>query len=331
MANGGINKAQVKKARDALLAKGQRPSLDAVRIELGNTGSKTTILKYMNELATESGQGIGARMALSDTLSDIVASLAAQLQEDAQAVVEESANSHQAEIKRLNDRIAEQQKLLTETENQCRAQAKSIDEVEQVKALLVHSEQELALKAERLTQQLASQQDLIAQKDTHIHSLEEKHQHARETLEHYRDSVKDQRDQEQRRQEHQVQQLQADIRQLNQTISVKQTDITQLNKDNSRLATEISEARKQLRTSEQLRELLASQNKTNEDALRTVTAQLAEAVQIQREIAEENTTLRQQMAALQEISQTMKVELITTKTELTVKNQLFESLRPQVQ
>ncbi|MFM0170792.1 DNA-binding protein [Paraburkholderia sediminicola] len=33
------------RARDALLAQGQHPSLDAIRIALGNTGSKTAILK----------------------------------------------------------------------------------------------------------------------------------------------------------------------------------------------------------------------------------------------------------------------------------------------
>jgi len=48
MANSGINKAQVKKARDALIARGTNPSIDAVRIELGNTGSKGTIHKYLN-------------------------------------------------------------------------------------------------------------------------------------------------------------------------------------------------------------------------------------------------------------------------------------------
>mgnify|MGYP006885722032 FL=1 len=37
MARGGINKAVVKKARQAILARGEHPSIDAVRIEMGNT------------------------------------------------------------------------------------------------------------------------------------------------------------------------------------------------------------------------------------------------------------------------------------------------------
>ncbi len=50
MARGGINKAVVKKARQAILARGEHPSIDAVRIEMGNTGSKTTIHRYLKEL-----------------------------------------------------------------------------------------------------------------------------------------------------------------------------------------------------------------------------------------------------------------------------------------
>lgn len=50
MARGGINKAIVQKARESLLARGENPSIDAVRIELGNTGSKTTIHRYLKEI-----------------------------------------------------------------------------------------------------------------------------------------------------------------------------------------------------------------------------------------------------------------------------------------
>lgn len=50
MATGGINLALVRKAREALLSRGQNPSIDAIRIELGNTGSKTTIQRFLKEI-----------------------------------------------------------------------------------------------------------------------------------------------------------------------------------------------------------------------------------------------------------------------------------------
>lgn len=40
MARGGINKAIVQKARQALLARGEHPSIDAVRIELATQGPR---------------------------------------------------------------------------------------------------------------------------------------------------------------------------------------------------------------------------------------------------------------------------------------------------
>lgn len=67
---------------------------------------------------------------------------------------------------------------------------------------------------------------LLEEKQGYIDSLEEKHLHSREALEHYQESVKEQRDQDQRRHEQQIQQLQAEIRTLNQTISVKQGELT---------------------------------------------------------------------------------------------------------
>lgn len=80
----------------------------------------------------------------------------------------------------------------------------------------------------------------LGEKEQLIESLEEKHQHNREALQHYRDSVKEQREQDIRQHERQVQGLQVEIRNLNQTLSIKQTDITQLNKNNARLVTELS-------------------------------------------------------------------------------------------
>lgn len=330
MANSGINKVQVKKARDALIAKGKHPSIDAVRIELGNTGSKGTIHKYLVELGQESGVALGGNIALGDKLAAIVADLANQLQDEAQTIVKEASDTHQAEIKRLNDRLSEHQKLLQTANQQQEILGQLLKEAEAAKELLVKSEQEFALKAERLGQQLQSQEELIAQKDAHVMSLDEKHLHAREALEHYRTSVKDQRDQDQRRHEHQVQQLQGEIRQLNQTISIKQTDITQLNKDNSRLATELSETRKQLRLSEQNHQALTAQLGASEDALVTMTARFIESEKQQRVDAAAIKALEQQVATLQQASQLMQVELITVKTELSVKNQLFESLQPRL-
>lgn len=47
MARASIYKSEVLRARNNLLAQGRYPSIDSVRIELGNTGSKATIHRYL--------------------------------------------------------------------------------------------------------------------------------------------------------------------------------------------------------------------------------------------------------------------------------------------
>ena len=53
MARAGIYKSEVVRARNNLLAMGRYPSIDAIRGELGNTGSKGTIHRYLKEIEEE--------------------------------------------------------------------------------------------------------------------------------------------------------------------------------------------------------------------------------------------------------------------------------------
>ena len=87
MARTGLYKSEVKKARDSLVAQNINPSVDAVRVALGNTGSKTTIHKYLKELE-EDGVTDGRKVTISDALQDLVERLAAQLQSEANSRIE---------------------------------------------------------------------------------------------------------------------------------------------------------------------------------------------------------------------------------------------------
>lgn len=331
MARGGINKALVKMAIQRLKARGENPSIDAIRVELGNTGSKTTISRYATELNDEHDVRLGNTDTLGSTITEMIADLANQLQSEAQATVARAEAAYEAEVKRLKDLLNEREHGLAQSQLQNANLEQLLAQAQEALATSKARELELLVNIERQAQQLTGQDTLIQQKDAHIQSLEEKHQHTRESLEHYRESVKEQRDQEQRRHEHQVQQLQSEIRQLGQTISVKQADITQLTKDSARLAAELTESRKQLRASEQQVQLVAAQLKTYEESLVNMAAKVTGAARQQRDDAEEISDLKQQIATLQQASQTMQVELITAKTELNVKNQLFETLQPRAQ
>jgi hypothetical protein len=70
----------VREARDTLKAQGNHPSIDAVRIALGNTGSKTTIHKMLRQLEEEDGEA--EPLNVSDALQSFVEQLAGQLQRE---------------------------------------------------------------------------------------------------------------------------------------------------------------------------------------------------------------------------------------------------------
>lgn len=92
-------------------------------------------------------------------------------------------------------------------------------------------------------QQILGLKERLAENEAHRVSLEDKHNHARQALEHYRQAAKEQREQEQRRHEHQVQQLQAELRQAQQTAAVKQEEVTKLNQEGAKLVVDLSHAR----------------------------------------------------------------------------------------
>jgi len=221
MARTGLYISEVKKARDSLVAQNINPSVDAVRVALGNTGSKTTIHKYLKELE-EDGLTDVRKVTVSDALQDLVERLSAQLQGEANSRIElahqQSKDKEQQHAEALTNLQKENSALSAQLQ---RIETSSHQEVaahERTRTLL----QQETMARHTLEQQLTDIRDRLTENDNHRLSLEEKHKHARDALEHYRQSVKEQRDQDQRRHEQQIQQLQAEMRQLQHALIIKQ-------------------------------------------------------------------------------------------------------------
>ncbi|MDB6143886.1 MAG: Integrase [Pseudomonas sp.] len=318
MARGGVNKAVVQTARMALLARGEHPSIDAVRIEMGNTGSKTTIHRYLKELDDAEQRHSAPQPAIGDELTELVSRLAQRLQEQAEETIEQAQATFEAKQTLLQQALAATQLKLDELETRFVEQSAElhtrIAELDTTRQAL-HTEHTLTA---RLAQ---AQQDLelrLQDKDGYIRSLEEKHLHARDALEHYRHSIKDQREQEQRRHEGQLQQVQMEVRQAQQSAMVRQEEITQLNRDNERLLSETRSA---------LRELSTRQDQLNKAVSETVAAnQLHQQAHTQCALLQErlNTAhsetgqLKQTLAEQQSAQQALQLELI--KAQLALEN-----------
>ncbi|MCM2523598.1 MULTISPECIES: DNA-binding protein [Stenotrophomonas] len=232
MARGGLYKSEIKKARDSLLAQGINPSLDAIRIALGNTGSKTTIHRYLKELEAEEGQGVGATVAVSDALQDLIGRLAARLHEEAETAITEAREQFQAQMREREAALESQRQEAAALSTQLQRTETALQAETEARAQGQQALTEANTTVRQLEERVAGLTTRVVEHEAHARSLEEKHQHARQALEHYRTSVKEQREQEQRRHEQQVQELQVALRQANEALTAKNHELLQLNRDN---------------------------------------------------------------------------------------------------
>lgn len=326
MARGGINKAPVKQARDEVLLKGQNPSIDAVRIALGNTGSKTTIHRYLKEIEEGEGTRLDDEALLSSTLKDMIAKMASQLHEEANNLIERNKEHYESQISSWRERYESLENTNKEFELKHDEQATLLDETKAQNRALQDKLNQISSDKQALDQKLTDLQAMLADKNKHIESLEEKHKHSREALEHYRNSVKDQRDQDLRRHESQVQQLQVEIRNLNQTLSIKQTDITQLNKDNAQLVTELNATQKELSASNNKLKASDSELASNARKLANMELSLDQLSQQEKTVTQERNKLKEQFSLALEDLKLKELDSVRLQSELDTKNQLFDKL-----
>lgn len=322
MARGGVNKALVSKARETLISRGENPSIDAIRVELGNTGSKSTIHRYLREIEEEASARLDDEALLSQPIKELVGRLASTLKQEAQAVIDERNSKHKDQVQSLTGRIQELEGSLATINTTL------LDKEHELQSTLADlkeskvSEEALKAKEAKATQTEERLLELLAEKQTQIESLEEKHRHSREAMEHYRQSVKEQRDQDQRKHEQHNQQLQTEIRALNQTLSVKQSDITQLNKDNGRLAAEIGSIQKTAAKLEaEQRKLTASLDSKTEEA-NTLNTKLSE-LKVQ---ADELNQLKKLNEKLQAWKAEASVSIGKLEAEISIKTDMMNQL-----
>lgn len=248
MARGGINKAVVQTARLAILARGENPSIDAVRIEMGNTGSKTTIHRYLKELDESETRQTITQAPIDDELGELVARLSQRLKEKAQEPIDLALAQFEQQKAALLAQLETLEEAHTQLKQQFDIQATALAEESAALQTASTSLQTEQTRNAGLSQACSDYELRLNDKDEQIRSLEEKHLHARDALEHYRTAIKEQREQEQRRHEGQLQQVQAELRQAQQSALVRQDEITQLHRDNERLLSEQRVTTKELNT-----------------------------------------------------------------------------------
>jgi hypothetical protein len=305
MARGGINKAVVQIARNALLARGLHPSIDAVRVELGNTGSKTTIQRYLKELGeTETP---APEMPLDEELTRYIGSLVLRVRQRAEDAL-------------AADRAAfDHEQLMARQQRE--VEAAHLEHLQQAHATLGQARQEgliheqilssqlkaCELERQRLQEAHEQQLRLLEDRAGQILSLEGKHRLTQESLDHYREQHLLQREQEVQRHDQQLQQLQREARTNRDQLLSKQEELSQLYRDLERMSGE------QLRQHQETRRL--------EQALQSAQEQ------VQAADLEHQSDLRQMQAIAHKLT-TLREK---TKQQLLKQRQTQRELRSQTQ
>jgi chromosome segregation ATPase len=236
MARGGINKAVVRIARDALIARGVHPSIDAVRVELGNTGSKSTIQLHLKELVTPVTSP--APTTLSAELIHYIESVAERVTEEARLqVAGEQAQVDEA-WRRHEQTQAQQRELIQALHEQGRLRDGQIDDYQRREAALQKQLSQQRTACEDLNQQHNDLQQSLNQHAATITSLQERNDQLKTQLEHFRQQQRSQRDQELERHDQQVQQLRIEQQSLQNTLLQKQEELVGLYRDQERLMAE---------------------------------------------------------------------------------------------
>jgi phage-related protein len=326
MARGGVNKAVVQAARLAILARGENPSIDAVRIEMGNTGSKTTIHRYLKELDDRIEPVEAPAEPIDDELMALVARLAQRLKEQAQEPIDQARAQYEEQRKALDNQLGKAQEANSELHQQYEFQSLALTQeseaLQETRAILQTEQTRNA----GLNQALTDFELRLKDKDEQIRSLEEKHLHTRDALEHYRNAVKEQREQEMSRHEGQVQQLQMELRQAQQSALVRQDEITQLHRDNERLLTE---NRGTLRELSLLQEQLKQSNTRQDQLLEQANRVDGERTLLQERLRVallESQALKQNVDEQSQLNRSLEMDLAKTRADLEERVRLAATL-----
>jgi chromosome segregation ATPase len=180
MARGRIYKSEVADARAALLAQGRHPSIDAVRVALGNTGSRTTIHRLLKELGGAEGEGDSttASQGLEESIQALVVQLASGLRDEADGRIAtiEIASA---------ERIAQLEASLTAAE-QCTREAQQAEG--HVRTALQTAEAALSAYAQAAARRDTELAQLIAQREGLSQQLAERQERLQEAQQRCREA-----------------------------------------------------------------------------------------------------------------------------------------------
>ncbi|ADP20025.1 MULTISPECIES: DNA-binding protein [Achromobacter] len=162
----GITESDVHEAADAVLAAGERPTIERVRAQMGNTGSPNTITRYLESWFTGLSERMANLTAGAVAIPDPVHRIAAGVWQEA---LQFAGREHQARLQAERDALAKAQR---DAEEQMAA---AVDMREQMRVRVVDLEATIEVAREGMAaaeSRLAAAEVQIRERDARTAQLE---------------------------------------------------------------------------------------------------------------------------------------------------------------
>lgn len=333
MARAGIYKNDVLRARQAVIARGDKPSIRAIRIALGNTGSDSTIHKYLKEIEEneEGGAPTPSANSLNEAISGFIAGLALELENQSKINVEAAIAAFRLRDAEVSEQLASVQMKKSELESALISeQERFTDEktAHSVTSQLLNAEALLRTGFEAQVSELRARD---AERDAQLRAAEKNAAHSREALEHYRAAVKQQRDQEKRGSE----QLLAEVRLQVRALTAQNQELVAALKH-----LEAKSAQDAL-TAEMERRALQEEQRGRRHAEKGFSRVEAERISLLERLAkesakialsaEQNDTLKRQNSDLTKESKELKSALSSLSAKMSAQEDLLEPLKKLIE
>lgn len=220
MARPGVTYFDVSRAAQQLTAAGKTPTIDAIRIALGSTGSNGTIGTHLR--AWKAKQDQDQQIASKEKLPEVLVAtmrglweLVMNQSEEQIQVIRQRSQQDLTQIKQEFQRLQLDNTKWQQQHQQLKEERDGLsNEKLSLEQLLINAKIEMATATEKH----AGLEQQLKEKQTRIDELRRQNQQIQSNLEHYREASAEQRQIEQQRYEQQIKQLDQTIMQANQEL-----------------------------------------------------------------------------------------------------------------
>jgi len=230
MGRPGITYLDVAQAATKLFEQGNRPSIEAVRHELG-TGSNSTINRHLRTWREKQGNQQELESGLPESLLIAVKGLYEATKAEATAKISTIQAEADESVKSLKTTAQDLETKLAQTIQQQAATEQTLNLTQEEKFALERQLAETNKQLDKQASQYELSQTQLKDKVAEIQRLLEQLSHAQHNLEHYRESIREERYQERQRAEEKVTALESQCLILQQQLKNSEQKLTTLSQE----------------------------------------------------------------------------------------------------